>query len=262
MSKFRIVNLFDKLFISISVFLIAYAWINFYISNLWTTFILSLIFSFACLFVLFYFMDKKQDKLSLNQKKIDNINKYFLAFRLTPRKEKLNILRNILSSENEIIASDDDLIYEKEGKRHLVIIATQYEKLSENDLLNIAEQYAEYNVDAYDIICNDTALNINKNFSKRSITFINKQKLYTDYFERYSIFPDCSMLNSPISKVRFKDIVKNMFLPHKAKSYFFCGLILIFSSIILPYHIYYVIFGSLLLAFSVACKVIPRFSNK
>ena len=244
MSKFRIVNLFDKLFISISVFLIAYAWINFYISNLWTTFILSLIFSFACLFVLFYFMDKKQDKLSLNQKKIDNIkiNKDF--------------------TDDEIIASDDDLIYEKEGKRHLVIIATQYEKLSENDLLNIAEQYAEYNVDAYDIICNDTALNINKNFSKRSITFINKQKLYTDYFEKYSIFPDCSMLNSPISKVQFKDIVKNMFLPHKAKSYFFCGLILIFSSIILPYHIYYVIFGSLLLAFSVACKVIPRFSNK
>ena len=82
MSKYRIVNLIDKIFISVAIFLIIYAWINFYIRNLWTTFFLSLIFTFAVLFILFYFTEKKQNKLSLNKKNVDDMNKYFLAFLL------------------------------------------------------------------------------------------------------------------------------------------------------------------------------------
>ena len=259
MSKFKIINLFDKLFISISIFLIIYAWINFYVRNLWTTFFLSLIFSAACVFVLYYFLNKKQEKVELGKKNTDEMNKSFLVFRLTPRKQKMELLYNLLSKEFNTKLDNGILTYIKDEKKHLVIVATHIERISENDLINLVDEFLDIDVDVIDIICNDVNPNINsKIFVDKKITFITKQKLYLDYFSKYQIFPDNSKIDTSITKLRFKDILNNMFIPQKAKSYFFCGLILIFSSIILPYHIYYIVFGSLLLIFNILCKILPK----
>lgn len=259
MSKFKIINLFDKLFISISIFLIIYAWINFYVRNLWTTFFLSLIFSAACVFVLYYFLNKKQEKVELGKKNTDEMNKSFLSFRLTPRKQKMELLYNLLSKEFNTKLDNGILTYIKDEKKHFVIIATHIERISENDLINLVDEFLDIDVDVIDIICNDVNPNINsKIFVDKKIIFITKQKLYLDYFSKYQIFPDNSKIDTSITKLRFKDILNNMFIPQKAKSYFFCGLILIFSSIILPYHIYYIVFGSLLLIFSILCKILPK----
>lgn len=259
MSKFKIINLFDKLFISISIFLIIYAWINFYVRNLWTTFFLSLIFSAACVFVLYYFLNKKQEKVELGKKNTDEMNKSFLVFRLTTRKQKMELLYNLLSKEFNTKLDNGILTYIKDEKKHLVIVATHIERISENDLINLVDEFLDIDVDVIDIICNDVNPNINsKIFVDKKITFITKQKLYLDYFSKYQIFPDNSKIDTSITKLRFKDILNNMFIPQKAKSYFFCGLILIFSSIILPYHIYYIVFGSLLLIFSILCKILPK----
>lgn len=259
MSKFKIINLFDKLFISISIFLIIYAWINFYVRNLWTTFFLSLIFSAACVFVLYYFLNKKQEKVELGKKNTDEMNKSFLSFRLTPRKQKMELLYNLLSKEFNTKLDNGILTYIKDEKKHLVIVATHIERISENDLINLIDEFLDIDVDVIDIICNDVNPNINsKIFVDKKIIFITKQKLYLDYFSKYQIFPDNSKIDTSITKLRFKDILNNMFIPQKAKSYFFCGLILIFSSIILPYHIYYIVFGSLLLIFSILCKILPK----
>lgn len=259
MSKFKIINLFDKLFISISIFLIIYAWINFYVRNLWTTFFLSLIFSAACVFVLYYFLNKKQEKVELGKKNTDEMNKSFLVFRLTPRKQKMELLYNLLSKEFNTKLDNGILTYIKDEKKHLVIVATHIERISENDLINLVDEFLDIDVDVIDIICNDVNPNINsKIFVDKKIIFITKQKLYLDYFSKYQIFPDNSKIDTSITKLKFKDILNNMFIPQKAKSYFFCGLILIFSSIILPYHIYYIVFGSLLLIFSILCKILPK----
>lgn len=259
MSKFKIINLFDKLFISISIFLIIYAWINFYVRNLWTTFFLSLIFSAACVFVLYYFLNKKQEKVELGKKNTDEMNKSFLVFRLTTRKQKMELLYNLLSKEFNTKLDNGILTYIKDEKKHLVIVATHIERISENDLINLVDEFLDIDVDVIDIICNDVNPNINsKIFVDKKIIFITKQKLYLDYFSKYQIFPDNSKIDTSITKLRFKDILNNMFIPQKAKSYFFCGLILIFSSIILPYHIYYIVFGSLLLIFSILCKILPK----
>ena len=187
------------------------------------------------------------------------MNKSFLVFRLTPRKQNMELLYNLLSKEFNTKLDNGILTYIKDEKKHLVIVATHIERISENDLINLVDEFLDIDVDVIDIICNDVNPNINsKIFVDKKIIFITKQKLYLDYFSKYQIFPDNSKIDTSITKLRFKDILNNMFIPQKAKSYFFCGLILIFSSIILPYHIYYIVFGSLLLIFSILCKILPK----
>ena len=259
MSKFKIVNLFDKIFVSVSIFLIIYAWLNFYIRNLFSTFILSLIFSSAIIFVLYYFLNKKQERVKLSKKSTDEMNKSFLSFRLTPKKEKLDLLYQIFSREYETKLDNGILSYVKDEKKHIVLIATHIDRINENELINLVDEFVNLNFDVIDIICQDVSQNINSNiFIDKKIVFLTKEKLYTDYFSKYSIFPDDSKIDTSITKLKFRDILKNFFLPEKARSYFFCGLILIFSSIILPYHIYYILFGSTLLIFAIVCKLLPK----
>lgn len=259
MSKFKIVNLFDKIFVSVSIFLIIYAWLNFYIRNLFSTFILSLIFSSAIIFVLYYFLNKKQERVKLNKKSTDEMNKSFLSFRLTPKKEKLDLLYQIFSREYETKLDNGILSYVKDEKKHIVLIATHIDRINENELINLVDEFVNLDFDVIDIICQDVSQNINSNiFIDKKIVFLTKEKLYTDYFSKYSIFPDDSKIDTSITKLKFRDILKNFFLPEKARSYFFCGLILIFSSIILPYHIYYILFGSTLLIFAIVCKLLPK----
>ena len=259
MSKFKIVNLFDKIFVSVSIFLIIYAWLNFYIRNLFSTFILSLIFSSAIIFVLYYFLNKKQERVKLSKKSTDEMNKSFLSFRLTPKKEKLDLLYQIFSREYETKLDNGILSYVKDNKKHIVLIATHIDRINENELINLVDEFVNLDFDVIDIICQDVSQNINSNiFIDKKIVFLTKEKLYTDYFSKYSIFPDDSKIDTSITKLKFRDILKNFFLPEKARSYFFCGLILIFSSIILPYHIYYILFGSTLLIFAIVCKLLPK----
>ena len=259
MSKFKIVNLFDKIFVSVSIFLIIYAWLNFYIRNLFSTFILSLIFSSAIIFVLYYFLNKKQERVKLSKKSTDEMNKSFLSFRLTPKKEKLDLLYQIFSREYETKLDNGILSYVKDDKKHIVLIATHIDRINENELINLVDEFVYIDFDVIDIICQDVSQNINSNiFIDKKIVFLTKEKLYTDYFSKYSIFPDDSKIDTSITKLKFRDILKNFFLPEKARSYFFCGLILIFSSIILPYHIYYILFGSTLLIFAIVCKLLPK----
>lgn len=259
MSKFRIINLIDKLFISLCVFLIIYAWINFYIRNLWATFILSLIFSFAVLFVLFFMLGKRQEKFSNSKKENEEFNKTILAFRLTPRKEKYKLLCSILKINHKTELVDSNLIYYVGEEKHLVIIATHVEKLTETDIISIIDENYFEGVNCIDIVCNVYAGN-RLNFVKNlKINIVNNRTLYAD-FCKTGILPNMDILDSDITKLSIKDIAKNMLQPAKAKAYFLCGLVLIFSSIILPYHYYYLIFGSMFMLFSIICKLMPRFS--
>jgi len=68
-------------------------------------------------------------------------------------------------------------------------------------------------------------------------------------------------INTKELKLNFKTILKNFIQPKKSKQFFWCGFVLIFSSIILPFKTYYLIFGSLFLLASIACKVIPKFKK-
>lgn len=262
MSKFKIFNLVDKLFVSIAVFLIIFAWINFYLRSLWTSFIFSLIFSGAIVFLLYYLIDKRHTKTNQKKENIAKINDNFLYFFLTPHDEKLKLIHTILSIDYLSTLKHNLLTYIKENKKHLLIINKKFTKLTYSDLLELIQEYRDLDCDFIDIICEEFERNIDtKIFKNKQINLINKSKLYHDFFERYNTFPTSENIDKEINKLTIKSIIKNFFLPQKSKSYFFCGLILIFSSLIIPYNAYYIIVGSMLLMFSLICRLKPKFDT-
>jgi len=261
MSKFKVVNLIDKIFVSTATFLLIFAWINFYIRSLWPTFFLSLIFSFAILFLLYYFLGRKQEKITMSKKNTNEVLKYFSAFRLLSKNQKLELLNTILSHDFEVQIKNNVLYYTKNSNRHALIFFTSKDKFSDEDLFNEIENLSRENFDTLEIICNEHNVSNTELFLNKKINIINKTKLYLEFFVRYNIFPNIEGINFSVSKLKFKDILKSFFVKEKAKSYFLCGLVLIFSNFILPYHFYYIIFGSILMLFSIICKLLPYFKD-
>ena len=171
----------------------------------------------------------------------------------------MNLLNKIYSIRHQTKIKKGVLFYEKDNKQHQIILATHFDKVNQKTLLNLLDENAT-NVDCYDIICASSEY-INPNiYTNKSILITNKEKLYKLFVET-GVFPNIEILTKNISKPKFKDILRKFFVPEKSKSYFFCGLILIFSSIILPYHYYYIVFGSVLLMFSIICKLLPKFKD-
>lgn len=257
MIKLNLIKLIDKIFISSSIFLIIFAWFNFYTRNIWLSFVFSLLFTFAIMFVSNYFITKKQrGKESI--KKIEfETNKNFLIFKLNSNENKLKLLNKILSINNLTELKNNRLTYTKENKKYLIVLATNYSQINNDILLNILDGINTEGIDVLEIICDSVDNLHSKIFKKIEIIFTTKKTLYLDYFFKHNLFPNGDHLNLEKPKTNFKDFVYNIFNPTKAKSYFFCGLILIFSSIILPYHFYYIIVGSMLLLFGIICKILP-----
>ena len=252
MSKFKIVNILDKLFIACAIFLIAFAWINFYIRNLWTTFFIALALSISICFIINFFSEKKEAKVINKKTTEEKINNSFFNFKLMTREEKFKVLSNVFKDYELKIRLGN--LFAKLGEKNCqIILATHIDILNQNLLINLLDEHAK-NADKYIILCNEDATT-NKNIYKdREIEIINKLKLY-ELFEANNCVPNGENINSKINKPSFRELFSLMFARKKAKGYFFCGLILIFSSIILPYHRYYLIIGSMLLSFSVVCKL-------
>ncbi|MBR1987766.1 MAG: hypothetical protein IKA36_01870, partial [Clostridia bacterium] len=137
MQKYKITSFFDKLLVSCAIFLILYAWINFYIRNLWATFVLSIIFSSAIVYVIYYLINKKQEKTQIKKENIKEINLKFLAFKLSPIEEKINLIKSILSLKYDVIIKNNEIYYSDDQKKHFVVISTEQAEINSNDILNI-----------------------------------------------------------------------------------------------------------------------------
>lgn len=252
MSKFKIVNLFDKLFITICIFLVFFAWINFYIKNLFATFFLSLILTAGTYFVIFYFYKHKQTKTLISNQKSEDNKKTFLAFCLLNKNEQFEILKQTFCIEK--IVGDFYVC-----KNDFYFVFNQNETLCENDFFNIIASARLYDFDKLNIICNN-AKKLNLNILKgKNINIICKEKLVELFDENHTKI-NVENLNLEPEKFCWKDFAINFFSEKKAKSYFACGLVLLFSSLILPYNFYYIIFGSMLMLFAVICKILPKFN--
>lgn len=254
MSKFFIINLIDKIFITISVFLIIFAWINLYLRDIKTTFVFSLIFTFAIVFILFYFFNKKRSQTNCLKQKTKNIDESYLAFKLLSKQNQLKLINSILLKHYSSEIKSNLIEYNFENKKYIVLIKNNT-TISQNDIFSILNEL-DQDFDTLKIFCEDYNNNIKTNFLRnKNIELINKFELYENYFKESNIFPNTENVNFENLKPNYKTILLNFISPNKSKSYFICGLLMIFSSLILPMKIYYFTFGTIFMILSIICRI-------
>ena len=253
MIKTRLTTIVDRIFLTCTIFLIVYAWVNFFVSNLITTFILSLIFSGSIMFVFYYFFNRTKTKKLSIANYLKDVEDKFLAFSLLGAKERLELIYQIASKDYKCEQHKDKIVCFDQTKKIVIITHFNSERLTQFELNKLISGMFKY--DEIKIICKEKNPTLNlKVFKGTSIEIISKKELYDEWFLKHSIYPEAYFFNTEKMKINLKKTLRNFIVRSKSKSYLFCGFILLFSSIILPYHLYYLIFGSILIILSILCR--------
>jgi hypothetical protein len=255
MSKFKFVNVIDTIFISIVIFLIIFAWIQFFVKNLITALILGIFLTLGIIIVIRWFKFKKH---IITQKTIDkkyNLETFKLTIQTMPSIKLSNIIKHLLPTKYMAKINKGDITFIKNNTKNIFTFHYSSE-LTQQALLNIIKTHQAQQLT---IFCSNYSQDIKTTasaFKNIKIELVNIEQLF-EIFDAYNIKIDTSHINLNNHKITIKDILKNSISRSKSKGYFISGIVLLFTSIIMPYRIYYVVFSSILFALSLICRFKP-----
>lgn len=256
MSKFKIIRILDTVFKTSVVFLIAFAWINFYLENLWLVFLLSISITMLICYILNIFSVKKNAKKQNEASVLQQIEMSNMSMQLKTDSEKSKYIASLVKGDNKKIHT----AYVSYTKNDINKIVTYYYKtsiLDEYILLDIINKFL-YKSDEIIVLCTqytDKANKIASSIANHKISLLNKSETYFNLFSKNDCVPKSNLITEKATKFTFKDFWQKFSSKNNAKKFFLSGLLLLVVSIIIPYSVYYIVFGSLLMIFALICFV-------
>lgn len=239
------------LFVTFSIFLITFVWIEYYTHSIKKAITLSPIVTISFILISYpilkYFKskslvksnhikDKDQLKLNLLMGKSEVVNDYLLKIFNLILKQKL--------SSNLFILEDNSLVlfyFEK----------PQFEQDTLNEILR------NYLQNKITIFCLSYAQLVYP--SNTQINLINLDKISTQISSSSLKFPVNIELKSK-PKFSLKDIFCIILKKDKSSKYLYASMLLIFTSLITPYSIYYIAFSTMLLLLSIYSRFNTKFN--
>ena len=259
MSKFKFINIVDSIFITFSIFLICFAWLEFYIRDIWIALLLAVFVAFCLIFLLKYFKDKKLAKRLATIEKHNKTESYINNFQLYSDTKKLAIIKNFIK-DKEVKTVAKHLEYYSGKIKNIVHISLSCEKFSKNMLLDLIKTYKN-KCDRLIVITHTISTDC-ESFAK---TITNLEVCLLNKFDFYNLCVQNKIeieeqLQLKTEKLNIKNIFKNFLSPSHFKGFFISGCLLIFTSFIFRFTNYYLIFGTILLIISLLCKL-PKFKT-
>ncbi len=203
--------------------------------------------------LLFYFKLKKDAKLSLKNeqiKKIETIKKQLNnASHLELRKYFAKLLSIEPNSKGELLKTIDN-------QKILYLPYFKKDVFDLEDLLSIYRENKNRKINEVIILCanfTDDCFATSKNYKKIKYTIMNLKDIYLKLIEPTQIFPEITIEAPTKEKMTLVRLTKYAFERKRAKSYFFCGIVLLFSSYFVPLRIYYLIFSGLMFVSALLC---------
>lgn len=259
MSKFKLINMLDSLFLSIVTFLIIFAWIQFFLKQIFLSLFLSAILSIALILIFRWLRLKKHIKEQSKSTSSIDLLRFKLAIQTMPTRSLAGIIKKLIPESYAARTNKEDLVFIKNTQTH--IFTFYYSNiLTESKLLELIKHKKTSNLTIFCSSFDKDVKGIASAFKNIKITLVNIEELYK-IFTQHNLSVDSSHIDLNKSKITIKEILKNSLSRHHAKGYFVSGLILLFTSLIIPYKVYYVVFSSALFILSLTCKLSPTQSN-
>ena len=260
MSKFKFINVIDTIFISFSIFLLCFAWLEFYIRDIWLAVVISVFVAFCILFLLKYFKDKKLAKKFAIIEKNNKTESYMLNFQLYSQQKQLSIIKSFIKNK-DVKTIGQHLEFLSNNKKTIVTLSLKNETFNKTILLDLIKTYKN-KCDKLIIFASSIAsdcLSFSKSILNFKVVLLDKQDFYNFCVENNIEIEEKIKLK--VEKISIKNIAKNFFSASHFKGFFITGCLLIITSVIFPFTNYYLIFGTILIIISLICKL-PKFKAK
>lgn len=250
-SKFSKIS--NIIFIESIVFILSYIWVNFYLKRILLSFFISFTLTLLISLIFFYFKSK------INKKKQNKINEieHKLKLKNYLKLNKRNITNNYLISKFKFtnLKKIDNNHYHNKTSNFDVFIFLNIDEFNEYKVYNnhISNKITIISID-------EIKLNyILKNTSIQIIQYEEIYQLCKADFE--NLIPNI-IEEKQKSKFKLKELIPQILVKKNYKKFFSLGMLLIFSSILTKYKIYYLLISTLLLLTSIYCRFNTKFNNK
>lgn len=205
--------------------------------------------------VIFYIIrTKRLTKKQLSLTQLKEIDKLKDQFSYGSQIEIRNYLKKLFNAEknykNELTIDNKDTI---------ILYNFDNKVLDCEEIKKIYRENKNRKIHKIIILCNSYSLdckNLIKNFQKIKYEIIDISELYVKYILPEHSMPNFAIETIPKEKFNFNTFKKYAFSRHKSKTYFLCGLVLLFSSYFVPLRIYYLIFSALMFISSLLCIIL------
>lgn len=256
MSRFKFINIFDSVFLGFVIFFIIFAWVQFFVKQIFLSFFISIILALSAIFILRWLNLKKTNRLNSWKENQANLTKFKLAIQTFSSAKLSTLIKRLIPSKYETKTTKGDVVFIKNDLKHT--FTSYYSgELTELKLLKLIKTK---NTDVLIILCSSFSKDaklICTAFTGKQIELITLEQLY-ELFDKNNIWIDTSHIVLSPAKNTLKQILKNTLSRDKSKKYFITGLILLFTSLIVPFKIYYVVFSSVLFVLCLVCRFKPR----
>lgn len=260
-------NLFSLFFRLVLIYFIIFIWVRYYSKDMSFAIWLTALLTFFVEVVIRIITNKKTYKIKLKQVELKQVEIITNTFIFNDDKFAINFFYNLAKQKHNATKKKDYILIEDNNTEKVVLYPYYtYRNFSTDDLIIILNKIKSLNISKL-IICTSKADKDAVKFScllSFKILILEKEETYIKLLKEYNYFPDEKDLIEikETTKNSFKTILVHSISPGRTKGYFISSLILLFSVLIVPYNIYYLVFSSLLLLLSLISFLSPIFFRK
>ncbi|MCL2229075.1 MAG: hypothetical protein FWC00_04585 [Firmicutes bacterium] len=242
---------------SFIVFMLAYLWLSFYVANIVLVFIISF-FITAAVNTLFYILKiRRSARAKVTREEKKHINQIMLQFRFQAQAKTLNLMKTAFQIlGRQVVSTQKKLKFYRAVDEH-----------EENPTLCNMFLLFQINPTVDDVVKCISATNkgaityiASESFHPSVIAYVaslDKQvvlmdgtDVYKQLLEPAQIFPDFTVHYKTRQRLQLNELKRVMFMRTKSKSYIFLGVIILATSFIVRFNIYYIIIASVLFLFA------------
>ena len=239
----------DAFFVGFSGFFISLVVIR-YFTRSSAAIVTSVAIGVLCAIFFIYRKSKKTNTLNHNNKEKKNMEETMLTLNFMAKKDVVALFENLIKKHNLKYEKKRDILYVS-GKKVVIFSSCGIDGASKADVVKL------YNLTPQDytgaIFCTDASTDV-IDFAARfadKIKIVSGEKIY-GYLKEADLLPKKTVsIDSVKPKQKFLSVI---FSKKRARSFFLLGIFFLTCSFFVPIKLYYVIFGTVFMAYSVLCR--------
>ncbi len=259
----------DSAVLFVGVGVLIFSWVRFYTKSITLSLVAGVIIACMILLSFIYIYNKRNAKQNIKKAEQKQFEQFKFNLFFTPKAQTLDYFSSILGKTKNIEKHSDYLILKENSAQndtHSTLHSTIFfaffdkEKLDFSTFLTFYRIAIINNLDDIIICANAFEEDVKSNASKIRNMHATLLPLTQFFKENQSAiianpFPIVADTLKP--KLSKNEILRYAFSPARARNYLLFGLMILLTSFLVPFKIYYLIMGSLLCLTALFVKVIP-----
>lgn len=263
MKKFIVFEIISSIFRLFLIFLISFVWIRYISRDFKLSIILSVVSTLIIDFTIRFIEDKKRKKRIIKEKEKQAIDTYTNAFIFNDDAFSVNFFYNLATKRHTATKNKKFITIIHPDTKIILFPFFLYRSFDIDDLIFIFNNLKNLSFSKL-IICTNKispeTIKLSKKVDKR-IILLDKEETYFRLMVEYNYYPETMPTLKQNEKFSWKDLFAYTLNKKRTKGYFLSSLVLLFSSFVVSYNIYYVIFSSILLLLALISFINPKFNK-